>query len=158
MKSQQNRIELVTRPDCQQIYRLFHVVDHQVPYGIAEVVNQFSTTHQQDIRMNSFKPNFLSDPVHVKDINLGSVTGNEPSFSKVLPIHVKTKGDANCLVYWFELKYGQFVVSTYEKEDSRQTSHFKQSVITFKNPNEVNEGDELSLTFLLHKGLIDFYL
>jgi len=144
--------------DCQQIHRLFHVVDHQVPYGIAEVVNQFSTTHQQDIRMNSFQPNFLSDPVHVKDINLGSVTGNEPSFSKVLPIHVKRKGEANCLVYWFELKYGQFVVSTYEKEDSRQTSHFKQSVITFKNPNEVNEGDELSLTFLLHKGLIDFYL
>ena len=108
--------------------------------------------------MNTFQPNFLSDPVHVKYIHLGSVTGNEPSFSKALPIHVKKKGEANCLVYWFELKYGKFVVSTYEKEDSRQTSHFKQSVITFKKPNEVNEGDELSLTFLLHKGLIDFYL
>ena len=61
-------------------------------------------------------------------------------------------GTAHLLVYWFEMDYGGTKVVTYHSDQATEKGwHFKQSMITFKEPVIVR--DELKVTFLYQSGL-----
>ena len=139
--------------ECPQIHRLFHV-DDKVPYGIPNIVNQFSTSHQQDIHLCSYETSPLSEPVHVYDLDLNSETviRSEKVLKHDFQVKVSQSGNAHLLVYWFQLNYGKTKIITYDPQ--KESLHYKQSMITFKEP--IRAIENLNLTFMYHKGLMDF--
>ena len=143
-----------------QVHGLFYVRDDtSLPGNITRVINRFATRHQQDLHLSSYKSKVLGDgPTHVTDLDLMKL--GHDSFEKEFSIVTSSsqcEATAHLLLYWFEMDYGEGnKVATYCPDKADKSSHFKQSMISFKQPIAVV--DEIKVTFLYKSGLIDFVL
>jgi len=149
--------------ECQQIHKMFFVRRGDYTchlYEVGAVMNAVSTLHQQDMTLccYDFKP--LSNPVHVYDLDLNAAVQVEEDSEKVekkLKTPVTQEGCAHLLVYWFELDYGSGVrLPTFYPEDPARSFHYRQAMISLKNPVRVTKNGHVEFTFLYQNGLLDF--
>jgi len=148
--------------ECAQLHKTFFIAKgdytcHQ--YEVAAVLNRVSTLHQQDMTLAShdFRP--LSEPLQVHHLDLNSMDpAAAAKVQKRVKIQVTRDGCAHLLVYWFELEYGATGVRipTFYPEDPARSFHYRQAMISLKDPVPVARKTNVEFTFLYENGLLDF--